>query len=315
MIANTVLELGRESLFLALPDAIDRCETFLKIEGLNPAGSIKLRPAIEMVSELERLGSIVPGKHTLVESSSGNLGVALSIVSKQRGYRFICVTDPNITARSHRLMQLFGAQVIVIDQRDRNGGYLGTRIDLIKDIVGSRRDHVWLNQYSNPANPEAHYKETAKQIHAQFPSLDYLVIGAGTTGTLMGCTRYFREHSPKTVIVAIDVDGSVTFGRNAKARHIPGLGTSLRPPILDETLIDRLEIVSERETILACQWLVDRYAVLAGGSTGSVIVGARRLANVASAGSRIVAISPDMGDAYNDTIYDPQWVSSKYADI
>ncbi|WP_425601276.1 pyridoxal-phosphate dependent enzyme [Bradyrhizobium ontarionense] len=102
MIANTVLELGRDSLFLTLPDAIDRCETLLKIEGFNPAGSIKLLPAIEMVSQLERLGSIAPGKHTLIEPSSGNLGDAPSIVSKQRGYRFICVTDPNITARSHR---------------------------------------------------------------------------------------------------------------------------------------------------------------------------------------------------------------------
>ncbi len=314
MIADTVLQIGREPVFLSLPGAIAGCETILKVEGLNPAGSIKLRPAVQMVLDLERKGVIAPGRNTLIESSSGNLGVALSLVARKRGYPFICVMDPNATPRSQGLIKVFGGQVITVSRKDANGGYLGTRIDTIRGLVRDDPRLVWVNQYESPGNALSHYDGTARQIIASIPDVDFLLVGAGTTGTLMGCSRYFREFSPRTTIVAVDVEGSVTFGGKGGPRRIPGLGTSRRPPIFDEAAADRLELVSETDTIDACHWLVSKFCIFTGGSTGSVVAAAKRLSNQIPAGSRVVVISPDMGDAYLDTIYNPDWIVSNYGE-
>lgn len=124
----------------------------LKIEGLNPAGSIKLKTAHALITDLENQGRI-HHKTRLVESSSGNLGVALAMVCAAKGYKFVCVIDPNISAPNRKLMQALGAEMIMVDQRDENGGYLNSRIRLIEQLVAENSDYIWLNQYKNPTNP------------------------------------------------------------------------------------------------------------------------------------------------------------------
>ncbi len=175
----------------------------LKIEGLNPAGSIKLKTAHAIITDLEGRG-LINRNTRLIESSSGNLGVALAMVCAAKGYKFVCVIDPNISAPNRKLMHALGAEMLMVDQRDENGGYLNSRIRLIEQLVADNADYIWLNQYKNPINPLAHYQATAKSIAHKFPHVDYLFVGAGTTGTLMGCKNYFAEHRPHTKVIAVD---------------------------------------------------------------------------------------------------------------
>ena len=133
------------------------------------------------------------------------------------------------------MMQAFGSQVHVITEPDPVGGFLGARINYVQALCASDDRYVWLNQYSNPQNWKAHYRKTAPAIARQFPQLDVLFVGAGTCGTLMGCARYFREWHRPVRVVAVDSVGSVTFGGPPGRRMIPGLGTSVRPPMLDES--------------------------------------------------------------------------------
>ena len=184
---------------------------YLKCEGFNFAGSIKLKAAAEMVEAACREGALRPDS-VLVESSSGNLGVALSMIAASKGYRFLCVTDSRCNLSTRLLMEALGSEVHTITDPDPVGGFLGARLDHVRALCASDDRYVWLNQYTNPGNWQAHYRTTAPAIARQFPQLDVLFVGAGTTGTLMGCARWFRNWHRPVRIVAVDSFGSVIFG-------------------------------------------------------------------------------------------------------
>lgn len=286
---------------------------FLKCEGFNFAGSIKVKAAAEMVQSAERDGVLRPGS-ILVESSSGNLGVALSMIAASKGYGFLCVTDSRCNLSTRLLMKALGSQVHVITEPDPVSGFLGARIDYVRAACASDERYVWLNQYTNPGNWKAHYRTTAPAIARQFPDLDVLFVGAGTTGTLMGCARFFREWRRPVKVVAIDAVGSVTFGGEPGRRMIPGLGTSVRPTLLDESYIDDVVLVEEADTIRACNRLA-RSGFLFGGSTGTVVSGATSwLARNGAPAGAAVTIAPDFGERYLDTIYQTSWVRDLYGE-
>ncbi|MGV9293206.1 2,3-diaminopropionate biosynthesis protein SbnA [Amycolatopsis sp. NPDC003676] len=287
---------------------------YLKCEGFNFAGSIKIKAATEMIDAAELDGTLAPGA-TLVESSSGNLGVALSLVATSRGYRFICVTDSRCTLGARQLMQTLGAEVHVITEPHPKDGLLGARIAHVRRLCAEGDDRVWLNQYANAGNWQAHYRTTGPQIANSFPDADVAFIGAGTTGTLMGCARYLREHCPEMRVVAIDTVGSVTFGTPAAPRMIPGLGTGVRPALLDESYVDEVVHVPELATVRMCRHLV-RAGFLFGGSTGTVVAGALHWLDRHAHGESFtaVAVAPDLGDRYLDTVYHDQWVADLYGD-
>ena len=286
---------------------------FLKCEGFNFAGSIKLKAAAEMVEAADRDG-VLTSDSILVESSSGNLGVALSMIAASKGYRFLCVTDCRCNLSTRMLMEALGSQVHIISEPDARGGFLGARIDYVRALCASDPRYVWLNQYTNPGNWRAHYRTTAPEIARQFPHLDVLFVGAGTTGTLMGCARYFRRWHRPVRIVAVDSVGSVTFGGPPGRRMIPGLGTSVRPPLLDESYVDEVIFVEEADTIRACHRLARR-GFLFGGSTGTVVSGAAEwLAQHDATELTAVAIAPDLGERYLDTIYHTNWLQDLYGE-
>src|SRR5918992_11655 len=288
---------------------------FLKCEGFNFAGSIKLKAASEMVEAAERDGTLTTGS-VLVESSSGNLGVALSMIAASKGYRFLCVTDSRCNRSTRRLMEALGSEVHVIPlaAADAPGGLLGARIEYVRKLCASDDRYVWLNQYRNPGNWQAHYHRTAPAIVRQFPELDVLFVGAGTTGTLMGCARYLRDWHRPVRIVAVDTVGSVTFGGPPRRRMIPGLGTSVRPPLLDESYVDEVVRVEEPDTIRTCHRLARR-GFMFGGSTGTVVSGAVDwLAEHGTPDLTAVAIAPDLGERYLDTVYQPDWVEEFYGE-
>jgi cysteine synthase A len=287
---------------------------FLKCEGFNFAGSIKLKAAIEMVEAAERDGVLKPNS-ILVESSSGNLGVALSMIAASKGYRFLCVTDSRGNLSTRMMMEALGSQVhMIAGQQESNGGYLGARIDYVRALCASDDRYVWLSQYTNPSNWKAHYRRTAPEIARQFPLLDVLFVGAGTTGTLMGCARYFREWHRPVRVVAVDSVGSVSFGGPPGRRMIPGLGMSMRPPLLDESYVDEVIRVEERDTVRTCHRLARRGFVF-GGSTGTVVSGASDwLSRHDARELTAVAIGPDLGERYLDTIYQASWLRDLYGD-
>jgi len=286
---------------------------YLKCEGFNFAGSVKLKAAVEMVEAAERDGTL-DRDTVLVESSSGNLGLALAMVAANKGYRFVCVTDARCNMATRQLMEVFGAQVHVITSPAEDG-FLGARLRKVRELCAADPKYLWLNQYANPNNWKAHQKTTAPAIAREFPRLDVLFVGAGTTGTLMGCARYFRRHRPSVTIVAVDSVGSVTFGTPAGPRMIPGLGTSVRPRLVDESYVDDVVHVAEADTVRICHELAGA-GFLFGGSTGTVIAGARRWLAENRPGEDLtaVAIAPDLGERYLDTVYHQSWVREIYGD-
>ncbi|HEY3607340.1 MAG TPA: 2,3-diaminopropionate biosynthesis protein SbnA [Pseudonocardiaceae bacterium] len=283
-------------------------ELHLKCEGMNFGGSIKLRTAASMIAAAERDALIGPDS-VLIESSSGNLGVALSVIAAHKGLRFTCVTDTRCNQITAAMIRALGTELVVLDTPDPAGGFLGARLDYVRRRCAADDRYVWLNQYANEANWGAHYEGTAPEILKHFPDLDVLFVGVGTGGTAMGCARYFRDNASSVRVVAVDAVGSVSFGKPAAPRLIPGLGASVVPPLLDLSVFDDLVQVGELDTIRACRLLASR-GMLLGGSTGTVVSGAvqwlarhdpnRRL--------RSMCISPDMGDRYLSTLYNDDWV-------
>ncbi|MFF3907910.1 2,3-diaminopropionate biosynthesis protein SbnA [Streptomyces sp. NPDC001848] len=303
---------NEEDLYVDL-QAICGQPLFLKCEGFNFAGSIKLKPAIEMVEAAERAGGMTP-ESVLVESSSGNMGVALSVIAASKGYRFLCVTDSRCNLSTRLLMEALGAQVHVVTQPSPHGGFLGARIDYVRRKCAQNERYVWLSQYTNANNWKAHYHRTAPAIARSFPGLDVLFVGAGTTGTLMGCARWFRRWHRPVRIVAVDTVGSVTFGGAPGRRMLPGLGMSVRPPLLDASYVDEVIEVQEADTIRACHHLA-RHGFLFGGSTGTVVSGAVDwLTRCDTQALTAVAIAPDLGERYLDTVYQANWIQDLYGE-
>ncbi len=307
-------EFNVDELYIDLRSILE-CSLLLKCEGFNFAGSVKLKAATAMVEAAEREGLLRPGAF-IVESSSGNLGVALSMIAASRGYRFLCVTDSRCNLATRLLMEALGAQVHIVTEPDPVGGLLGARMNFIKELCEDDDRYVWINQYTNANAWKAHYRTTAPAIARQFPDLDVLFVGAGTTGTLMGCARWFKQRRPSVRIVAVDAVGSVSFGAPAARRMIPGLGMNVRPPLLDPSFVDEVISVEEADTIRTCHRLARR-GFLFGGSTGTVVSGAMSWLDVHDAdGIAAVAIAPDLGERYLDTIYQSNWVADLYgADV
>ncbi|QIZ47731.1 2,3-diaminopropionate biosynthesis protein SbnA [Dickeya zeae] len=310
MLFNDISPLIQDDCFLTLKEWINGRDIILKIEGLSVSGSIKIKSALYMLEELERRGVLKKG-NKIIESSSGNLGIALSMICAWKGYTFICVGDPNMSPAAAKIIAAYGGELITVTETDNQGGYLGTRISHIKEKINKDKNIIWVNQYENIDNINAHYYMTGKSILQNVPHPDYVFIGAGTTGTLGGVSRYLKEHSPSTRIIAVDTYGSVTFGGCSAKRRIPGLGTSCPPDIRKYSHFDELLYIDEASTIKTCHELSSR-GLLLGGSTGTVLAAVRLMQNKIKPEETVVVISPDMGDKYLNTIYNPDWVNQYY---
>lgn len=313
MIFDKVSDVVTDDIFLRLPGLVPGVQVFLKLEGLNPAGSIKLKTATALIRSMEEARVLRPGS-AVIESSSGNLGIALAMACMVNGYPVTVVTDPNASRHSIRVMRSLGAEVVEVSEPDEHGGYLHTRIDYIHRRLAERPGLIWLNQYANTANIRVHRDLTARSIHKALGRVDALFVGAGTTGTLMGCLEYFARHSPETRVVAVDSVGSITFGNAPGPRFIPGLGSSRKPEIYTGHGDFEKVLIPEQETVATCRAVAARYGLLAGGSTGTVVAAVRRLAPTLAPRSTVVAISPDLGDKYIDTIYSDSWVAQHFQD-
>lgn len=308
MIVESPLDIIFRDLFYRLRGFAEGHDVFLKLEGFNVSGSIKIKTAIGLIEDLERRGIATPNETVIVESSSGNLGIALSLVCAIKGYKFICVTDSNATRANIRGMELYGAKVVIVEDRDANAGFLANRFKTIHNILEAEPNAIWVNQYDNIANRDVHAAQTAREIASEFDKIDWVFAGAGTTGTLAGISAELRRTFPGIRVAAVEPKGSVTFGGRPGKRNIPGIGTSVRPKLADLVDLDRVVTIDEATTVETCLSFVRDHHLLVGGSTGTVLAAIKQIAPEFRPGDTIVAISADLGDKYLDTVYDPAWV-------
>lgn len=303
---------------LALPRDVD---LFAKLEFYNPTGSIKDRPAAFILRRMLVDGAITRGS-TLIESSSGNFGVALAAVTQAHRVRFICVVDPLLLRANEILLSRFGAEIVRVDQADDAGGYLKARLAKVRQIVDTVPRVQWVNQYANRHNAAAHFFGTGMEIYETFrhQRLDYVFVAVSSGGTITGISQIVKAQFPKVRVVAVDVVGSVAFGGQARKRHIPGIGSSIQPPLLAEAAIDDVLHVTEADIIDGCHALLEHFGIFAGGSSGAVFAAARRYLaerrldrpRVAAADRRrgrpaALLVLADRGERYTDTIFDAAW--------
>ncbi|MFD7498600.1 2,3-diaminopropionate biosynthesis protein SbnA [Streptomyces sp. NPDC059832] len=290
---------------------------YAKAERFNPGGSIKDRSALSMVLGRIRSGELVPGKSTVVESSSGNLAIGLAQICGYFGLRLICVVDARTTEQNIRILRAYGAEVEVVTQPDpETGELLPQRLRRVADLL-DRIPHAYCpDQYSNPLNPLAH-QATMREITEELGgNVDHLVLTVGTSGTLSGCAEYIRATGLHTVVHAVDAVGSRLFGSPVScSRLVPGHGASVVPKLLDPSDADDVVHVTDLECVVGCRRLVRREAILAGGSSGAVVSALERLAPTVRPGSNVVLVLPDGGDRYLDTIYDDAWVRAQFGEV
>src|SRR6266487_6694255 len=227
--------------------AMEGMDLFAKLEYVNPVGSIKDRAAYWILKRAAERGEICEGT-TVIESSSGNFAAALAAFAHLVGLRFVPVIDPKISGTYESFLRRICPTVVKVEEPDDTGGYLKTRLEMVKHLCATIPNHYWTHQYGNPDAMEAHYRLTAGEICADFASLDYVFIGVSTAGTIAGVSRRLKERYPKIRVIAVDTEGSVIFGDAPGKRHIPGVGSSIVPPLVSEALIDDVVLIPERET-------------------------------------------------------------------
>src|SRR5213082_2584989 len=293
-----------------VPLAVEHMNLFAKLEYVNPVGSIKDRPAYWILKRAAERGEICD-ETTVIESSSGNFASALAAFTRLIGLRFIPVIDPNISSTYESFLRRACSTVVKVEDRDDTGGFLKTRLEMVKHLCDTIPNAYWTNQYGNPDAVEAHYQLTAGEICADFASLDYVFIGVSTGGTIAGVSRRLKECYPKVRIIAVDAEGSVIFGDTPRKRHIPGIGSSIVPPLLSHAKIDGVVLVSERETVQACQELLLTHGLFVGGSSGAVFAAVQRYAAWMQGPENptVLFLCPDRGTPYLDTVFDPTWAT------
>ncbi|MCQ4189567.1 2,3-diaminopropionate biosynthesis protein SbnA [Methylocystis suflitae] len=310
MIPDLISFVGNTPLVeLELPFSSSSIRLFAKLEMFNPGGSIKDRPALFMIQQAIAAGGITRDSH-LIESSSGNLAIAIAMIAQQMNLRFTAVIDPNITKTNRDLIKAYRAEIELVEEKDREGGYLNSRIRRVRQLLEELPGAVWLNQYANPDNQRAHYEGVGAEIVRDMPiEPSHAFIGVSTCGTIMGVARRLREAWPNIRIVAVDVTGSVIFGAPSAKRWLPGIGASRIPEQLDAREIDEIVYVTDWESVLGCHQLVRYEGLLAGGSSGSVIAAIEKMAPRLPSRAVIVTVLPDRGERYLDSVYDPDWLA------
>jgi 2,3-diaminopropionate biosynthesis protein SbnA len=286
---------------------------YAKLESFNPGGSIKDRAALNVLLRAIERRDVHPGS-TIIESSSGNMGIGLAQVCRYFGLRFVCVIDAKTTAQNAALLRAYGAELEVIREPDpRTGEFLDSRLARVRELLATTPGAFWPNQYANPDNAAVH-RMTMREIIEALVHVDYLFCAVSTCGTLRGCAEYVRERGLQTHVSAVDAAGSVIFEHVPRTRLLPGHGASRHPELLRRDLVDSYTLTTDIECIASCRRLLEREAILAGASSGAILAAIeKRYADIAP-GAICVAILPDRGERYLDTVYNDAWVSEHFAE-
>lgn len=292
-------------------------DCFAKLEGLNPGGSSKDRASVAIVERALQTGEI-DSDTLIVEGSSGNTGIGLAQVCAYHGLRFRCLVDPKVTQQNIDILAAYGAEIEMIEHPDpESGELLPAKLKRIDEILADVENSFWVNQYASRENSDAHYRSTIKEILRDLDGtmLDYLFIATATCGTIRGCLDYLVDHGYPTRVIAVDAFGSQIFSNNKHRRLVPGLGSAICPKLTPTDGVHRVVHVNDIDCVTGCRQLARKEAILAGGSSGGVISAVEQMSNEIPEGSTIVALLPDRGERYLDTIYSDEWVRENLGDI
>jgi 2,3-diaminopropionate biosynthesis protein SbnA len=290
-------------------------KVYLKLEGENPAGSVKDRTAYALIRQLEAQGKL--GKDSvIIESTSGNLGVALALICRARKYRFIAVVDPKSTQENVSRMRALGAEIDEVHEADESGGYLLARLKRVRELCGASDGYIWTDQYSNEANPQAHYSGTAPEIYHQMDGrVDAVFAAVSTGGTLAGIGRFFREFSPSTHIIGVDVQGSVVFGGQSGPRRLTGIGSAKPSTFITRELYDSHLLVTDEAAFASCRALLDATGIKVGGSSGAVLSACAKYLQTHPDITCAACLCADRGDNYSSTIFNDAWLEQQGIDL
>ena len=280
-----------------------------KVEHMNPGGSVKERIAVSMIDRAEEQGHLQPGG-TIVEPTSGNTGVGLAIVGAVRGYRVICTVPDKVSKEKQDLLRAYGAEVIETPTEllpDDPDSYYGVARRLAEEIPGAYSP----DQYSNPANPDAHYSATGPEIwEATEGRIGAFVTGVGTGGTITGAGRFLKEMNPDILVVGVDPEGSIfTAASEEQVRQyqVEGVGEDFWPETLDRTVVDDYVMVTDSDSFSMTRRLAREEGLLVGGSSGMAAYGALQIA-LTDPERMIVVILPDSGRGYLSKVFNDEWM-------
>lgn len=273
-------------------------EVWVKLEGMNPGGSIKDRTALAMVLDAESRGVLPPGG-TIVEPTSGNTGVGLAQVASARGYRLVLCLPSSMSEERKRTLRAYGAQLVLTDPERRMLAAI-EEAERIRDETGA----FLPNQFSNPANPRIHFETTGPELWRDVEGrADAFVYGSGTGGTISGVGRYIKERSPETQVVAVEPARSAVLSGEPRGPHqFQGMGPGFVPPNLDRSVVDRVIRAWEEDAFPLARRLAREEGLFVGMSSGAIVWAALQVARELGPGRRVVTISPDSGARYLSTV-------------
>ena len=271
---------------------------FAKAEHMNPGGSIKDRVARYLIEEAEREGKLRPGM-TIAEATSGNTGIGVAMVGVLKGYRVVIVMPENMSEERRKIIRAFGGELVFTSAE----GSLGEAVAKTREMQAAD-PRIWVvQQFENPKNPEVHYRETAKEIWEQMEgNVDAFVAGIGSGGTLAGVARFLKQRNPKVRIVAVEPRNSAALlGKEPGLHQIQGIGDGFIPPVLDVSLIDDVEVVTDHDAIETARALARKAGLLVGTSSGANVWAASRVSHKPGGERRVVTVLPDRAERYFST--------------
>jgi len=284
-----------------------------KLEYMNPGGSMKDRIGLKMIELAEKEGRIKPGD-TLVEPTSGNTGIGIAQAAAVKGYKLIITMPMKMSEEKRRLLKAYGAELILTPTEyafDHPEGY----IEIAKKLARENEHIHLLNQYINTGNPTAHYEGTGPEIWAQTEGkFDYFVSGMGTGGTISGVSHFLKEKNPQIKVIGVDPDGSIYTGKADKPYHVEGIGYDFYPDVFDVKSVDEMYRINDQDSFTEVRRLAKEEGILAGGSTGTVLAGVRRLLTALTKDGKadnvtIVMMVHDNGRSYLSKIYNDDWMT------
>ena len=275
-------------------DTDSHADVYLKLENFNPSGSVKDRAALGIIEKAEKEGKLKPGS-TIIEPTSGNMGISLAFIGSLKGYKTIIVMPDTMSIERRNILKALNAELILTDgARGMKGA-----IEKAESLASKNKNYFMPEQFSNPANVEAHYETTGEEILRDLPDVDVFIAGVGSGGTLSGVGRRLKEHSLDIQVVAVEpLTSAVISGEKPGKHQIQGLGAGFIPDTLDMKVIDRIIPVSDNKAIEFVKLIARKCGLFLGVSTGANVAAAYEIAKNMEKGKKVLTIASDTGEKY-----------------